>query len=614
MGKKKKVEIKDNGFLTGDLLSDFALLDPVSFVEQTLTIDGKPFQLQGCGRDYLHEIYRYICLEAVGPKGKAVVVKKGRQVEMTTTACSITLYLACSGAYDHVRGLHTFPQIEQARRHSKVTFSPRIKESVNGCLMKMLESDGSVTQKPFKQGNFVLIEGAGEQGDRLRGLPLDYALFDEIQDLARSARENTQEALSHSKFGPPGFGLEMDFGTPKDEGSYFHDLWLTSDRRAFHLKCIHCGHHFPLFYDYTNTKEVTDTNLTEGYMVECRDRDGKGCRQTMDKRLGMKGGKWISQADPKADRIVRRGYEINQLLVPTATRESIDDKLRDKTARAFANEVMGDFYAGRDTGPTFGEVLEATTQDPDTAEWRFSVSVVDRMTWAGIDWGQRISGEDDEGTGGYTVFVVLSRMPHNKFRLEFAHRMEQTKVIGEEGQIQNIIDWIRHFNCKVVACDFGAGHVQNQMLMDRYPDRAVSIVSSANCRNTYKYSRQEKIITIDKHRVFEEVYDAMLDQKAFCFPYYKEPAKTEWLMQHLANVEIVSSIAGSGQIKKRYQKQATTKPIDGACALVYAYVGYMFQKTQAFSGLNQPQYQGNRSMPMPGGGSFKPIARMRGRR
>ena len=126
----------------GDLLSDFALIDPVEFAEKALTIDGQPFQITSCGRDYLHEIYRYICLEAVGKKGKSVVVKKGRQVEMTTTACSVSLYFACGGVYDHIRGLHTFPQIEQARRYSKVVFSPRVIESVNSCIAKLLENDG----------------------------------------------------------------------------------------------------------------------------------------------------------------------------------------------------------------------------------------------------------------------------------------------------------------------------------------------------------------------------------------------------------------------------------------------------------------------------------------
>jgi len=587
-----------------NLIDEFALLDPVAFTEKMLTIEGQPFMLTNCGRDYLHEIYRYICLEAVGPKGQSVVVKKGRQVEMTTTASAISLYFACSGNHNHIRGLHTFPQIEQARRYSKMAFSPRVAESVNGRIAKLLESDGSVTQKPFRNGNFVVIEGAGETGDRLRNISLDYVLFDEIQDLTRAARENTQEALSHSKLGRSGFGVELNFGTPKDVSSDFHALWEKSDKRIYYLKCIHCGHFFPMFYNYSTAREMTDTNFVEGYLVECRDRDGRGCRQKMDKRRATKGGKWVVH-NPEG---INRGYHIDQLLIPGITRESIDEKLRAKTARAFANEVMGDFYAGRETGPSFAEVVEATTMDPNTADWRFSINIQDRMTWAGIDWGQRISGEDDEGMGGYTVFTVLSKLPQGKFKLEFAHRMEQSSVIGPEGQIQDMINWIRLYNCKIVACDFGAGHVQNQMLKDKYPDRVLEVVSSANCKTTYRFDKGAKQITIDKHRVFEEFYDQMLEQKAFCFP-YKEPIRVEWLMQHLSNIEIVSSSAGSGLVKKQYRKQGPSKPVDGACALVYAYTGYMFQKTQGFNNMDVPSFSGNRNMPMPGLSSMKPIVR-----
>jgi len=605
MARRKKIQVNnDSPFVMDSLIDSFALFDPITFTEKTLTVDGQPFLLTGCGRDYLHEIYQYICLEAVGPKGLPIVVKKGRQVEMTTTASAISLYFACSGAYDHIKGLHTFPQIEQARRYSKLTFSPRVQESIGGCLKKLLESDGSVTQKPFKRGNFVLIEGAGEAGDRLRGISPDYALFDEVQDLTRAAHENTQEALSHSKMGRSGFGVELYFGTPKDVGSDFYTIWKRSDQRLYYLKCLHCGHFFPIFYDYSTAREMTDTNFIEGFMVECRDKDGKGCRQKMDKRRAVKGGKWIAQNTEGAT----RGYHIDQLLIPGITRESIDEKLQTKTARSFANEVMGEFYAGRETGPSFGEVVEATTMDPNTADWRYSINVQDRMTWMGIDWGQRISGEDDEGMGGYTVVTILSKLPQGKFKLEFAHRMEQSSVIGPEGQIQDIMNWIRLYNCKVVACDFGAGHVQNQMLKDKYPDRVLEIVSSANCRATYRLDKDAMQITIDKHRAFEEFYDLLLEQKALCFP-YKEPIRVEWLMQHLANVEIVSSTAGSGLIKKMYKKSGPNRPVDGACALVYAYVGYMYQKTQGFSSMDMPNFTGNRNMPMPGLSSMKPMAR-----
>lgn len=613
MAKKNKKE--QNSLIMDDLLSEFMILDPVAFVENTLTIDGNPFQLSNCGRDYLHEIYRYLCLEAPGPKGKACVIKKGRQVEMTTTACCIALYIATSGAFDHVRGLHSFPQIEQARRYSKTVFTTAMKESVNGALWNKLEGDGSVSQMPFREGNFVLIEGAGDQGDRLRGIPLDYVLFDEIQDLPRAARENTQEALSHSKFGPPGFGLEMDFGTPKEENSDFQDLWNDSDQRYYHLKCPHCGHFQVMYYDVAPGKRLIATNLIEGRMVKCEDREGQGCGQIYDKRKGIENGKWVPTRNP--DECGKRGYHVDQLLVPHTTREAMDQKLQDRSERAFQNEVMGNFYSGRDTGPSFAQVYDAVTTEPSTFDWRFNVQQQEKMTWAGIDWGQRLSGEDDEGIGGYTVFVVLSRLPGEKFRLEFAERLEQEKVVNTTGdgssQLDDIIKWIRLYNCKVVGVDHGFGHVQNQILMERYPDRVKAVYSSGNVKKQFSYNNQERMITIDKHRTFEEMYDALIDTKSFAFP-YSEPAKVDWLCQHLSNIEIVSKSNQSGLGKKMYVKQGPTRPIDGASALLHAFTAYKFQQTSGFVNMGTGNsFQGNRNMPTPGGATMRPIGRMRSR-
>lgn len=606
--KKKKTNIKDNSsLLTNSLLSDFLILDPIAFVEKTLTVDGKPFELSSCGRDYLFEIYRYICLEAISPNGKPVVVKKGRQVEMTTTASAISLYLACAGVLDHVRGLHAFPQIEQARRYSNVTFKQRVYESVNGTLAKMLEGDGSVTQKTFKDGNFILIEGAGIEGDRLRGIPLDYVLFDEIQDLPRAARENTLEALSHSKIGPAGAGVEMNFGTPKEVGSDFQMIWSESDQRYYHLKCPHCGHYFPLWYECNPNKTVKGTNLVEGYLVRCQDYDGNGCGKKMDKRRAVKGGKWI----PTKKEARYRGYHIDQLLVPHITREAIDKKLQERSVRNFQNEVMGEFYAGHDTGLTWVEALQSLTTEPDTREWSLSATVSDRMTWAGIDWGQRVSGEDDEGQGGYTVFVVISRLPGNKFKLEFAKRLEQiqvTSAVHTNTQIEELKRYIRLYNCKFVGVDHGAGHTQNQLLEEAFPDKIKKIFSTAGAKNIYRHDKKSKLITIDKHKAFEEVFDLIRDQRAFAFPYADESA-VEWLIEHLTNVEVVTKRLTNGTTRKVYDKTGPTRPIDGAAALVYAYVAYKFQQSSGFANLQANNYGQGRNMPLPGGASTQPTAR-----
>jgi hypothetical protein len=83
-----------------DLKKEVLKIDPVSFSENYLTIDGKPLKLGGgTGWKYLADIYRYIATKALGPDGKPVVCVKGRQVGATTMATALELYFCTSGLF-----------------------------------------------------------------------------------------------------------------------------------------------------------------------------------------------------------------------------------------------------------------------------------------------------------------------------------------------------------------------------------------------------------------------------------------------------------------------------------------------------------------------------------
>src|SRR5690348_8741044 len=100
-----------------DLKKEILKIDPVSFAESYLTIDGRPFKLSGTGWRFLADIYRYIAMEAIQPNGKPVICVKGRQVGATTMATALELYFATSGLFGNgpenppIRILHCFPAL-----------------------------------------------------------------------------------------------------------------------------------------------------------------------------------------------------------------------------------------------------------------------------------------------------------------------------------------------------------------------------------------------------------------------------------------------------------------------------------------------------------------------
>lgn len=583
-----------------DLLAGFAKdlksIDPVDFVENNLTIKGKTFKLKSCGRDYLHEIYRYIAYESVKEHGVPLIVVKGRQVEMSTTATCVGLYFMASGMFDHATGLHAFPLIKTASRYSAKAFDTMVEESVDKSIKKKqagtkISRDGKIvkdhgvlnamwnqTQKDFKSTNTLYIEGAGSDGDRLRGMQIDFLLYDEFQDWTRDAFEVTREALSHSQFGPAGTGLEMYFGTPKEAGSEFHERWLISDQRYYHLKCPHCG----------ELQRLTLDNFIQGYSVKCVQ-----CKEVFDKRIGISQGKWVPHKPENSKRM--RGYHIDQLLVPTITREAIDRKLEENSPRTNANEVFGEFYSGAIDDISLAKVIDWTAHNPNGKDLVFPMVIDDKQTVMGIDWGGRISGEEDPGEGSYTVVTILSKTFEGKYRLEYAERVEYDKLDDLCNRISLLI---RKYNCQHVFADHGYGKDRIDRLRDTFGNHVKAVYTGGtNLKKGYSYNDEIAMVTIDKHYVLEEMFNFM-QQYNFIFP-CKHEEKVDWLWDHICGVEIFS-VEQSGMIRKRFKKKRSTQPIDGLMALAYAYTGMRFVQTNGFTnhGANFNS-KSKRNMPKP---------------
>lgn len=573
---------------------ELTTIDPVDFVEQFLTIKGNRFQLRDCGRDYLFEIYRYIAFEATKPTGVPVVVVKGRQVEMSTTATALSLFIMASGLYHHVTGLHAFPLIKTAARYSGKAFDTMVQESVNKRLYncragikilpsgkavtdtKILTSTWSLAQKDFKDSNTLYLEGAGADGDRLRGMQIDFILYDEFQDWAKDAVSTIKEALSHSKLGPSGTGPEFYFGTPKEAESEFHKKWRQSDQRYYHLKCPDCGYY----------QRLTLDNFVRGNIVQCG-----SCKQEFDKRIGIAKGRWIATQPEFTNKM--RGYHVDQLLVPDITREAIDRKLKENSNRINANEVFGNFYAGTIDELTIGKILEWTTTQPNSAQLSFPPFVDNVETVMGIDWGGRASGEEDAGKGSYTVVTILSRTFEGKYRLEYAEMLETTKL---EDIVKKINALIQRYNCKEVFADHGYGHDKIDKLREFHGNNIKAVYTGGtNLKKGFSFNPEINMVTIDKHFALEEMVN-FLQQYNFIFP-MKDPERTDWLVEHISHIEI-TSVEQGGMLRKRFKKKSNDRPIDGLMSLLYAYTGMRFVATQGFAA-SSPMKGGNRVFPRP---------------
>jgi hypothetical protein len=109
-------------------------LDPVTFCENNLTLDGKSFRLRTNGYKPFVDIYRYIGLKALNEDSKPIVLVKGRQVGATTMGANLEMYWVASGLFGKnnkppMRVMHCFPQLDLAAYYAKAKLSPTITKS-----------------------------------------------------------------------------------------------------------------------------------------------------------------------------------------------------------------------------------------------------------------------------------------------------------------------------------------------------------------------------------------------------------------------------------------------------------------------------------------------------
>src|SRR5271166_1742310 len=156
----------DSQELFNKLKRQLLQIDPVAFVQEYLTLDGKPFRLMGNGYRPFADIYRYIGIKALEPNAKPIIMVKGRQVGATTMASALEMYFMGSGLFGDgqkppIRVIHAFPQLELAAAYSKTKLNQMITSSV-----PVPEPDGKKSLKP-KAWMQSLLDQSTATGDSL---------------------------------------------------------------------------------------------------------------------------------------------------------------------------------------------------------------------------------------------------------------------------------------------------------------------------------------------------------------------------------------------------------------------------------------------------------------
>lgn len=587
---------KDN--VLGRIKNQLQSIDPVWWCEKHLTLDGKPFRINGNGYKPFSDIYRYIGIKALNKDSLPVIIVKGRQTGATIMASALEMFFMGCGQFGNnsnppIRVIHAFPQLDLAYAYSKVKLSNMISSSVmsedqvltrgqkpKSHMQSLLDpsspANDSLQFKQFIGGNHLWIESTGIDGNRLRGRTGDVLFFDEMADIPAAAISNSTKILTKAQYGPTGSGLQVYFGTPKMRSSEFHEMWMNSSQQYYYLGCGKCKKHFPL---YTPGSDEWESIWLYGYTVRCTH-----CGFEQDKRDAAEKGKWVALKDPNECKMV--GYHINQFLLPDFTKErALSEKPGISvinTERAYQNEVLGEFYHG-EAAIMSPEQVRSICGDPNR-KFRASISPSeDLLVFLGIDIGAKNDLEQLVDTKikaqgqSYSTAVVIAMTGPNRMSIEFATKFKRNDLASKKGLIDQLM---RQYSCNLAVCDIGFANDINEILQTEYGDKFLSSQALPRVNEHIKFNNQvfPKIIAFEKDFWIADLYEQM-KKGAVRFP-LGDYEKIAWLIQHCTSMEIKPSISRTGDIMPHYVKSG--QPNDGWAALLNAYIAYKFYISNGF--------------------------------
>lgn len=581
MNKKITAEIE----LFKEVSKKIQDIDPAKFIENNLTIDGEQFKIIGNGWRFMVDIYRYIALRATKDDGRPIVIKKGRQVGASVMAGALDLYFTNSGLYAKppARVVHLFPALAQVKKFSQDKLEGMIRTAKDDFVNKnKLQSSNAVdnlTMKQFQTGT-LWIESVGADADRIRGMTVDIAFFDEVQDMVSTAIGNATKILTAAKYGPKGKGVQVYFGTPKERGSHFNTIWEMSDKRYYYLGCEKCGKTYPFY--------LTDDDRWEKIWIEKFTIECPLCQHRQHKSVAIELGEWV-RTGPEDSKYV--GFQINQLYIPYFSKENIMDLMPkhnpSQTERTWNNEVVGEFYSGAGMPLTKADIHERCRDDERSFAQSLDPKV--KTVYMGVDWGGKADSKGSVGGQSFSCVVVISVTHDGTILVEHAHKLRQNNFDYKKETIKEVY---RRFGVKRGVSDwfFGQDVVHDIQMLFR--DRFLGAQGSASLVKPMKYRNDELIITYNKDLLIEEIFD--LFKKGKIRMPWKSYEKIEWLIDHCTSMELKQRIVG-GQPIKTYAKGSI--PNDGLMALMYAYMAYKFDLTEGFT--IKPGFTEKPSMPVP---------------
>lgn len=188
-------------------------------------LGGRPFSLEG--HEYLRSLY-----EDPHPR---IVLRKGSQVGASEWALSRSLWLLDRAELVERRArtvIYFFPTDRDVSEFSKLRLTPAARESayLSAC-MGVVSRQDTVQQRTMHGRQSILFRGM-QSGIRVKSVPADMLVFDELDESPVEEADQAEERLGHSDL-----GWMVHLSTPTIPGVGIDAEFAQSDQRYWFARC-----------------------------------------------------------------------------------------------------------------------------------------------------------------------------------------------------------------------------------------------------------------------------------------------------------------------------------------------------------------------------------------
>lgn len=335
-------------------------------------------------------------------------------------------------------------------------------------------------------GRFQTDSGYSEKS--VRGKHSQLGITDETQDLSRRVFNVFLPAidmgLPDADWAPTVFCI----GTPKETGSFYHDLWERSDKRTW------------------------DSESQEWIIQEDVDPYTLSAEEVAD----LPGDIELDEDDE----YTVHGWHVDWINSPLHSDADVARAKQQMGEMEFANEVLAQFYDPEDNLLSDGDVKALFTEEYD---FRQSPYNTDNTTIVAADWG---GGSDKNASD--TIFMAAEEMEYADGTSEYI--VLNLKFVDTEQrqrtEIRDFEDWLVQYDADVGLVDYGYGTQAMESLQHgddtKDPDGFMDTVSAAKFGNVsdrtdIKWTTDEKnnelFFTCDKSRSATRMVESVRDQQ-----------------------------------------------------------------------------------------------------